>query len=287
MVRAVTKSDSSPWWLWPNLLSLDAPLVAVAWLFMLAKTWGVNYHPIHEYVVLGLGVWVIYVADRLLDGMVWADSPRCQARHRFHVRYRRILGVLVVVAAAVVAGLVLENTPMAIYSYAAVAAFFVAGYFAMALFAVPTGEDIYYSKNILGGFAFAFGTAMMAHVYMFDKGILDLLTSREAVSFGVLCVLNISAIDLWEHAARSRDDETKAEDELALTLPLVLLAGAALVFARQGRDFGSAPFFHAVLTGAGLLFVLNRVRGRFGADSLRVLADVAMLVPLAVFLASR
>jgi hypothetical protein len=287
MVRAVTKSDPTPWWLWPNLLSLDAPLVAVVWLFMLAKTWGVNYHPGHEYLVLGLGVWVIYVADRLLDGMVLADSPRCQARHRFHVRHRRILGVLVVVAGAAAAYLALDKSPMAIYSYATVAGFFVAGYFAMALFAVPTGEGISYSKNILGGLAFAYGTAMMAHVYMFDKGILDLLFSREAVSFGVLCVLNISAIDLWEHAAQSQDDEIKAQDELALTLPLVLLGAAALVFGSQGREFGSAPFFHAVLTGAALLFVLNRARGRFSAQSLRVLADVAMLLPLAVFLASR
>jgi len=287
MVRRVTTPDRTPWWLWPNLLSLDAPLVAVAWLYMLAKTWGISYHPNHEYLVLGLGVWVVYVADRLLDGMVLADSPRCQARHRFHVRHRRILGVLVLVAGGVAVRLVLANSPMAIYSYAVVAGFFVSGYFAMALFAVPTGEGISYSKNILGGFAFAFGTAMIAHVYMFDKGILDLLFNREAVSFGVLCVLNISAIDLWEHAARSEDEEIEAQDELALTLPLALLGGAALLFAGQGREFGSAPYYHAVLTGAGLLFVLNRVRGRFGAESLRVLADVAMLVPLLVFLVSR
>ena len=37
-----------------------------------------------------------------------------------------------------------------------------------------------------------------------------------------------AAIDLWEHASRSSDAEIKASDELAVTLPLTLLAGAAL-----------------------------------------------------------
>ena len=288
MVCGVTTHARSPWWLWPNLLSLDAPLVAVVWLFMLAKTWGVNYHPEHEYVVLGLAVWVVYVSDRLLDALVHGESSRCQERHRFHLRHRRKFAVLALIAAVVALGLVLTMTPMAIYGYAAVAGFLVSGFFAMALFAAPEAGELPYSKNILGGIAFAFGTAMMAHVYMRDKGILDLLLyNREFIAFAVLCVLNIAAIDLWEHASRIEDEELRAQDELALTLPLALLGGASFVFARQADGSGSGPFFYTVLTGAALLFVLNRVRGRFSLEALRVLADAAMVAPLLVFLALR
>ncbi len=284
----MTKPDRTPWWLWPNLLSLDAPLVAVVWLFMLARTWGVNYHPEHEYVLLALAVWVVYVADRLLDALVQGESPRCQERHRFHLRHRKIFAGFAVMATVIVLLLALNKSPMAVFNYAAVAGFLAAGFFAMALFAPPDAGEISYSKNILGGITFAFGTAMVAHVYMFDKGIVDLLFSnREFISFAVLCVLNISAIDLWEHASRTDDEDLKAQDELALTLPLVLLGGAAFVFAWQGEGSGSAAFFYAVLTGSALLFVLNRERNRFNLETLRVLADAAMVVPLGVFLITR
>ena len=287
--RRVTKPERTPWWLWPNLLSLDAPLVAVVWLFMLARAWRVDYLPWHQYVLLALVVWVIYVVDRLLDALVQGESPRCQKRHRFHARHRKVFGV-VAVAGAVGAGfLALTESRMAILNYAAIAGFLAAGYFAMALFAPPDDGEISYSKNILGGITFAFGTAMVAHVYVyFTDGIFDLiLHNREFITFAVLCVLNISAIDLWEHASRTNDEEIKAQDELALTLPLALLGGSAFLFAWQGEGSGSAPYFYAVLTGAALLFVLNRERGRFSMDALRVLADVALVAPLAVFLAMR
>jgi hypothetical protein len=109
---------------------------------------------------------------------------------------------------------------VAIFNYLIIESFLVAGFFAMAVFTAAEVEDIPYAKNILAGAAFAFGTAMVAHVYLYDRGIRDLLLSREFIGFAVLCMLNISAIDLWEHANRSPDPEVKATDELSLTLPL-------------------------------------------------------------------
>ncbi len=137
----------------------------------------------------------------------------------------------------------------------------------------------------MAGLAFAYGTAMIAHVYTGFE-MWEFIRSRELISFAVLCVVNISAIDLWEHANRSPDPEIKASDELALTLPLTLLGAAALVFASQDRGLTTRPFFYAILTAAALLHVLNRTRARFQMDSLRVLADLALLVPLLVFLAA-
>ena len=114
----------------------------------------------------------------------------------------------------------------------------------------------------------------------------ELIQSRELICFAVLCVLNISAIDLWEHADRSRDPEVSATDELALTLPLTLLGAASLIFAVQDHELTTRPFFYAILTGAGLMYILNRNRARLQMDALRVLADAALLVPWIVFLAS-
>lgn len=290
MVGGVTSAPRKPFWLWPNLLSLDAPLVAAVWLWMLAKTWGVNYHPAHGYVVLVLGVWVLYVADRLLDAALHGDSPRCQARHLFHRKHRIKFACGAVLAAIVALVTVLMKSPMAIFSYLIVEGILVAGFFAFATFTSAEVEGIPYAKNVLGGVAFAFGTALVAHVYLYDRGIRDLLLSREFQAFAVLCILNISAIDLWEHAARNPDPEVAAMDELSLTLPLAVLGTVAFFFAWQAQRLGPAsehnsePFFCAILTGAALLLILNQTRARFSMESLRVLADLALVAPALVFL---
>ncbi|MEI6676222.1 MAG: hypothetical protein WCO57_13705 [Verrucomicrobiota bacterium] len=274
-----------PFWLLPNLLSLDAPLVAVVWLYLFAQTWGVRFHPGHAYVVLALVVWVMYVGDRVLDSALLGDSARSQARHRFHRKHRRKFLLGAGLAALAALAMVLWKIPMAIFNYVIVEAFLVAGFFAMAVFTAPATDEIPYVKNILAGTAFAFGTAMVAHVYMYDRGIRDLLIAPEFACFALLCMLDISAIDLWEHANHTPDPEVKAADELALTLPLTLLGAASLVFALKAGDHGSRPFFYAILTGAALLHILNRTRARFSMESLRVLADVALVAPALVFFA--
>ncbi|MEI7912039.1 MAG: hypothetical protein WCK77_20600 [Verrucomicrobiota bacterium] len=279
----MTSDPRKPWWLLPNLLSLDAPLVAVVWLAMFAKTWGVNYHPTHSYVLLGLGVWVLYVADRLLDATLHGDSPRCRERHRFHRRHWRKFACGGLIAAGAALATVLMRSPMAIFSYLIIEGILVAGFFAIATFTRPAAEDVPFAKNIVAGAAFAFGTALVAHVYQYDKGIRDLLMAREFHVFAVLCMLNISAIDLWEHASRHSDPEVLATDELSLTLPLTLLAGACLFFALQAEQHSSRPFYYAVLTGAALLHVVNRTRARFSLEALRVLADLALVAPALVF----
>lgn len=301
--RAVTSEPRKPFWLFPNLLSLDAPLVAVAWLAIFAKTWRVSYHPWEAYVALGLGVWVIYVVDRLIDASLRKNDPaRCEARHLFHWKHRKLFATGAALASLVALVLVIVYMPVTIFAYLIFAGLMIGAFFGMSLLSGQNGDDIPYAKNILAGLVFAYGTGLAAYVYMPSTAqngfqlivevIVKMMGSRELISFAVLCILNISAIDLWEHAHRSNDIETKAGDELALTLPLALLGGAAILFAYQatphpddGADYGvvTRSFFYAILTGAGLLHVLNRSRARFRTDSLRVLADVALLIPVIVF----
>lgn len=264
---------------------MDAPLVALAWLHIFASTWRLGYHPWEAYVTLGLAVWAIYVGDRLLDvSLLGGSSRKLEARHEFHDRYRKWFRLAVMAALVTAVVLVATRMPMTIYKHLLLGGVLVAGFFGLSMLSSQDSDEVPHSKNIVAGIAFAFGTAMTAHVYRWEFGIYDLLVSREFVCFSVLCVLNISAIDLWEHAARSTDLEIKASDELALTLPLTLLGASALIFAVQ--DVTARPFFYAILTGAALLYVLNRSRSRFSMDGLRVLADVALLVPVLVFQAA-
>lgn len=276
-----------PLWLYPNLLSLDAPLVVVAWLYIFARTWRLGYHPWEAYVALGLVVWAIYVADRLLDAsMLRATPDKLEVRHQFHRAHRRQFGIGAAVALGVALLLVVTKMPMTIYKHLLLGAVLLAGFFGLSMLSSQEGDEAPLAKNVLAGVTFAFGTAMTAHIYRPELGIFEMLKSREFVSFAVLCILNISAIDLWEHAARAADLEIKASDELALTLPLTLLGGAALMFALMDNEQSTRPFFYAILTGSALLYILNRRRTEFSMDALRVLADVALLVPVLVFLAA-
>lgn len=289
----MSAGDRKPLWLLPNLLSLDAPLVAAAWLHVFSKTWRL-YLPWAVYASLALAVWVIYVADRLLDVSMLEGTPsRLEPRHRFHHKHRKVFRIALVVAALVTVAMVVTMMPVAIFKYLLIGGVLVAGFFGLSMISTQDAQDVAHTKNIIAGTTFAFGTAVMAHLYRYEFGIEAMLFSSEFICFAVLCILNISAIDLWEHAARSQDVEVKASHELALTLPLMLLGFAALGFALTDHDitakpgdFSNRPFFHAILTGVGLLYVLNRVRSRFSMDALRVLADVALLIPVLVFIAA-
>lgn len=282
VARVVPAKDRKPLWLYPNLLSLDAPLVALVWLHIFAQNWRLGYHPWEAYVTLGLAVWAIYVGDRLLDVSLFGSTGgKLEARHRFHHRHRKFFAIAVIAALTIAVVLVATKMPMTIYKHLLLGGVMVAGFFGLSLLSSQDANEVAHSKNILAGVTFAFGTAMTAHLYRGGYDIYDLLLSREFMSFAVLCVLNIAAIDLWEHAARSADQESKASDELALTLPLTLLGAVALVFAVQ--DITARPFFYAILTGTALLYVLNRAHSRFPIHTLRVLADVALLIPVLVF----
>jgi hypothetical protein len=210
------------------------------------------------------------------------DGEKLEARHEFHFKYRRIFGVLALVVGLAALVLVLAQFMTKIYGYAIFGGLMVSGFFTLSILADHRQHEIPYAKNIVAGLAFAYGTAMLAFAYTGFEGI-KLLTSPELICFVVLCILNISAIDLWEHASQSSDLEIKATDELALTLPLILLGASALVCALKETELGARPFFYAILTGAALLQILNRTRAKYSPDALRVLADVALLVPFLVF----
>jgi hypothetical protein len=119
---------------------------------------------------------------------------------------------------------------------------------------------------------------------VFKTLVLIFLYCREVWVFGLLCMMNITAIDLWEKADSESDEALAYSHEATLTLGLIILAGGSLLFAAMRADEYSKPYFYAVMVAAALLQVLNHYREKFSMSSLRVLADVALLIPLPIFL---
>ena len=117
----------TPFWLWPHVLSLEAPLVAMLWLAALAR---LNDFTLMPGVLSGLGlaVWLIYLADRVMDTL-GVPVETLSIRHRFYHRHRwpillRVmpvgLGMLVwislwVIPAGLLAHSLAQVIPIAIY----------------------------------------------------------------------------------------------------------------------------------------------------------------------------
>ena len=271
------KRRAIAWWLWPHLLSLDAPLVAVVWQGCWARAAHERLPWCHP-GVLGLGVWLIYLADRLADSTRAAPGDLVTARHAFHAQRRVALSFL---AAAAAAALVLL-TPCVLSR-----AEFFRGLLLLALAAVyfwlihgrpQPGWTRRLPKEAAVGGMFAVGTAFFPWC---QGGMERPALWAGAAIFGGICFCNCALITVWERHAqdvRSRYSLLNAFPWLAarlrgLCLVLAGLSGAGLLLT------GSPPFLPLALGGL-FLAVLDHQQKRISPDALRVLADAALLTPL-------
>lgn len=91
-----------PWWRWINLLALDAVAVALVWLAVFGKMEGARLELV-EFAALGVAVWMVYGADRLLDSRLPPDARARRERHWFVARHVKWLVPLAMVLAGTVA----------------------------------------------------------------------------------------------------------------------------------------------------------------------------------------
>jgi len=171
MSKSESKKSSSrlpPIWLWPNLLSLDAPLVAVVWLWIFKQALFVEYIDPIAYWVLFSAVWCVYVIDRIIDVCRGIQSIEGEStwRHRFHWKYRWVLIVLVAAVAYWAFHQAVYVLPQAMLTGGMVCVILVFIYLLVTLF--QRKESIPYLKNFLAGMIFAFGVAIPAQIYQMN-----------------------------------------------------------------------------------------------------------------------
>lgn len=252
----MSEPAARPWWLWPNLLSLDAPAVAVVWQLFLAAEANVDV-PLAAAVVLGLVVWGVYLADRSLDAVRGcADSDR----HRFAAKHPSLqigLGGTAFLAAGILA---LIGLPQRYLAVGATVATVTGAY----LLAVHT------SRHWLGA-----GAKELSVGVVFAAGVSVPLAAEAGsphfwlpviVAFAGLCALNCLLIARWE--------------EPAVTAPrwAFALAGLAVCAALAAPP----DVILAVALSAAALTLLHFGRRAVSVRAARVLADVALLSPLLV-----
>jgi hypothetical protein len=250
-------------WLWPNLLSLDAPLVALLWQLLFVRCFHGSLGLLPA-ALLAVAVWIIYVADRTLDA--WRGTPGTagQPRHEFYRRHWRT--VLPIWIAALGAGgwLAWSRLPAPLFVEGAAVASGTALYLA-AVHLAPGILRRSGSKESAVAVLFGLGASLAAW-----PGVRTASDVLAILLFSCLCWMNCAAIDDWEHGRELRASVIAAAALVALTAAGVLQDHRPILGAAEAA-------------GALGLVLVDRLRGRYSASALRVLADVVLLTPI-VFL---
>jgi hypothetical protein len=254
---------SRRFWLWPNLLSLDAPLVAVLWQVLFVRclrTEAETRADLLPAVLLVAAVWLIYTADRALDAWRGADH---RPRHEFYRRHWRAVLPVWMAVLGVTGWLASTTLSAALFERGAWLLAAVILYLA-AVHALPLRLAILKEAMVAVLFALGATLAAWAHVRTFA----DILT---VVFFSFLCWMNCAAIERWESDAEESGSRRWSVGVFAACLGL-----AVILCLHQQR-----PILGAAETASAFAFVLlDRSRMRLSADALRVLADVALLSPV-------
>jgi hypothetical protein len=242
---------ATPAWLWPNLLSLDAPLVALVWQDLAARSLG---GPIRlaARIVLGLTVWAIYLADRLLDIRA-ANPPPDTSRHAFCRRHPRALTALLAAVLTLDALIAVIDLRRTVFFHGLAVAGCVAAY----LSAFPM-RNSGWEKQVLAALLFSTGVLLATGT---AAGLMPLV--MPGALFAALCLCNLILIELSERNRQHR------------LMWLAPIAVAAIALARP-----ASAWHDAIALSAVLLAALALSGSRLTDNARRVLADVALLTPL-------
>jgi hypothetical protein len=248
--RQFAREQTYPAWLWPNLLALDAPIVALVWQDYLARHFALTLHPAGR-AVLALTVWAIYLLDHLVD--VRHPVPESERpRHDFCRRHIReiaailplILGVDFLVACSWVRPTVFEY-----------------GFF------VSVGVVIYFAafplrrfghaawKKPVAGFLFTAGIFLVAWVSSSNPWN---TLGWSAIAFFGLCLANLLMVESWEQGRESK-------------YTWIVMAILSICCLR---------WFWPAAMSAGALAILSLGASRISTQARCVLADAVLLSPL-------
>jgi hypothetical protein len=283
-----TSSDATPWWLWWNILSFDAPTVAVVWSLLFARTRGVRLG-IAEEIILALSVWLIYISDRLFDGWESENCSELQERHRFCLRHRAALVWIVLLVTLASFYLTATFLPPTEAGAGMKLAAIVGAYMA----SIHVGHGWlarFVPKEVAVGILFAVGATLPVWSRAAESSWHMLVS---ITLFALICSLNCLAIECWEgrtphYGWRKRWYLSAVPNKSWINWIGVGLAAAALTLflLRRARGLPGSELW-AISLAAILIFVINRQAGRFSVPALRVLVDAVLVAAGVIALVNR
>lgn len=312
----------TPWWLWPHVLSLEVPVVAVLWQEAQAQAHGIRLTPLLN-VGLGLACWVIYLLDRTLGALAVKSSAGVDVSHAFYHRHRRglLLGVIppaLLLLAWMALYVIPEGVLWQALSLALLVALFLASWSAQGS---RVSRDVFISCAGLGGIMlisrmplssgskftlslFVLGVMVLSFLRQLDIRMGNVLPKEmtAALLFAMGCTTSTRFFAMPENIQEPVTECVLLTLLFACTLHGITRREAGLQDDRKHTRLvlGTLLFTLAVLWGIEqgmlqhtlqgparaalgavvLLSLLHGSRRRFSAGAYRVLADLALVLPL-------
>ena len=269
--------------IWLNLVCLDAPLVATAWLWLFARSFDVPLE-IGNSVALFLTAWLIYLADRFVDASSLNPGTPRSLRQDFCLRHREIWIATVALVAGFDAYVIWRTTAWETFFVGATV-----GVLALIYLVLNQPLGLIWrslpAKEIAIGILFAAGTA----VALLPRLPLTPVFAIAVVLFAALCALNCISIANWE-----RDlDRSQRKVSIATRHPslarhagnlCVVLgfgAGAAAIIFRLAM-----PLFVCMGVSAFLLAWLSALPNSLDSERRTALADLVLFTPFVLLFVS-
>jgi hypothetical protein len=266
---------------WLNLVCLDAPIVAVSWQWLFARSFGAHLN-FSLRALLFLTAWLIYLADRFADTLRLPAGTPMSLRHRFCQAHTVAWWIAIVVIFVVDAALAVRTLDLQMLLLGGTLAALCALYL-FVNHSLGGRWRPFPMKEKAVGVLFAAGTTFAV------VAVLPGLTISFAVAlalFALLCTFNCLLIAAWELELDAAQGKASlltgwpAAERVFKPLGL-LLAGAAPVIAAFWRF--AAPLWLCLAASALLLVCLNGAT-HLERDRRTALADLVLLTPLAVLL---
>ncbi|HZZ18129.1 MAG TPA: hypothetical protein VFE25_02110 [Opitutaceae bacterium] len=267
------------WWLWPTILSLDAPVVALLWQAMIARSAGVALGSPAR-LVLGFSVWLAYSADRWIEGFRLKPEQVRTHRHRFYIRWRWELfalwvSVLVLDVAVSIHSLSPEAFRNGLLLLLPVTAYLLSHQLLHRSSRWRVPKEACTALLLAGG-------ATIFVVPPAGPSIVHI--ALPVVLFILLCFCNCALISVWENEVDVSHGQTSlalqyfAARRISRMLPWVLALSSAVAWALARPAAAQAAACAAV--SATLLGAVDVLERRTGRAMARVLADVVLMTPV-------
>jgi len=285
--------EHPPWWQWLPVLSVDAPLVALVWQSLFARILGVHLGW-YQHVLLGLTVWIVYAADRWIEGWLLSAENVQTQRHLFYIRWRWPVFAIGILAILVCADLALTRLGRREWAAGFILVVPVLVYL-ISHQLVHRHHPWRVPKEICIAVIFCLGTALAPIVLALPP---DLRTARwisgvalgrleplwvPLALFGMLCFANLALISAWEAEVDTRHGQTSLALQFSNRLNLIhalpwLLVVLGFVAALGTHDLDRITGLCVAGSGS-LLGFLDRLEPRMGRESARALVDLTLLTP--------
>jgi hypothetical protein len=215
-----TPKPPRPWWLWPQVLSLDAPIIAVAWLAALAVSHRLHL-PEEFYWGLGIVTWGIYLVDRTADACSGRLPPPLSPRHAFCLAHHRLIacGILPILTLTIT-WLALFRIPSDLVGRSASLLMLVIVY--LILYAVRRQSWLHMAMSFL---AAVIGFSFVKHLWLSESPLAIILEHGGGIIYG-LAILGLAL--LIASALRGPDANSPKSQAKSWLAALLFTLGCSL-----------------------------------------------------------